>query len=170
MGVHLDMCSGDAILFDSRLFYSGGAHAVEQPRSAVLLASFCSPKVFPEGSQYTMRSRLIGRFSLLNIEAVLGRGGYGARGYSATGGAAENGEEVEDDVGAGQGGGGGGAAYDEVGYVPKPIVSLLLNLLEAGLPEDEPRGERCRALLKNPRQPQRWQQLLAQGRRQRLGG
>ena len=144
MGVHLDIRSGDAVLLDSRLWHCGGAAGAAaqgaadlaadgspfRSRSVLLLASFTSPALFAaESALCGMRTHLVGRFSLLNIEAILGRGGYG---YSALGAA-------EDDYSS--------DPALEHQHIPRPIAALLRTLVESTLPHDELLRATCCALL-----------------------
>ena len=87
--VHMDLRAGDALLVDSRLWHADGAnttggsgssglpnHAGPPRSQIVLIATFASPRLFPPPSECTMLPRLIGRFSLLNLEAALTSGDW----------------------------------------------------------------------------------------------
>ena len=124
MGLHADLRAGDALLTDSRLWRCGGAHAAGRRRTVLLAISFTSSSLFPSGRQFAMLSSLVGRFSLLNLESSLGRGGYGARGEALP------------------------PPARRVAFVPRPIASLLLTIASSSLPAAEPRVLACLAALR----------------------
>ena len=137
LGVHMDLSSGDAVVMDSRLWHRGGANMDETGRQRCLLViSFCSPAFFPEGDTYSLLPHIAGRFSLLNMSALLCALKEGA--YPALA-AMPYADRPRTDVADGEGSADHHTAPVELA---RASAAQLMQLVQT-LPVSEPRAAKC---------------------------